>query len=334
MKRVLSWLAVAWLAMGTAWAADDMEVGICTHMWHRDLPLPAVRDMLAAAGASSWRDGISWAEVERRKGEYVWPTRFDPLRQSAAQAPQHGLRPMVIVGYGNALYEDGGLVTTPQARRAFADYAHWLATQLKGQVRYYEIWNEWNIGTGSTAKPRVAGSVEDYAALVKVAADAIRRADPAAKIIAGGATNTDTAWFDAFGATGVLDAIDGVSIHPYNYGKPLGLHTPEAAMAWVSLVQRRLTEHHHGRPVRMYITEIGWPAHTRGYRPEVVADYLARLLRLARKDPHVAGVWWYDLIDDGDDPANREHRFGLFDRQYRPSPALHALKAFIEHPDP
>jgi putative colanic acid biosynthesis UDP-glucose lipid carrier transferase len=236
--------------------------------------------------------------------------------------------------YGNPLYEKGGLVTTPQARKGFADYVYWLATQLKGQVRYYEIWNEWNIGTGSTAHPRVAGSVGDYAALVKAAAAAIRRADPAAKIVAGGATNTDTAWFEAFGASGALDAIDGVSIHPYDYGKPFGLHTPEAAMAWVSLVQRRLTAANGGRPVTMYVTEIGWPAHRRGYRPEVVADYLTRFLRLARSDPHVAGVWWYDLVNDGSDPDSREDRFGLFDETFRPLPALHALKAFLDHPQP
>lgn len=334
MKWCLPWVAAIFCTIGDARAAADMEVGVCTHRWHRDLPPAAVRDMIVASGAGSWRDGISWAAVERRKGVYAWPAQFEPLRRAAAESASRGLRPMVIVGYGNPLYEPGGLVTTPAARKGFADYAYWLATQLKGQVRYYEIWNEWNIGTGSTAKPRVVGDVDDYAALVKAAAAAIRRADPGAKIVAGGATNTDTAWFEAFGATGALEAVDGISIHPYDYGRPFGLNTPEVAMAWVSLVQRSLTRSRGGRPVRMYVTEIGWPAHRGGYRPEVVADYLARFMRLARNDPYVAGVWWYDLVNDGDDPDDREHRFGLFDRQFRPLPALHALKAFTERPDP
>ncbi len=32
---------------------------------------------------------------------------------------------------------------------------------------------------------------------------------------------------------------------------------------------------------------------------------------LAKARPWIAGVWWYDLFDDGDDAANKEHRFGL-----------------------
>ncbi|MGO4702081.1 cellulase family glycosylhydrolase [Dyella sp. 2RAB6] len=327
MKRLGAigrWLL--WSALSCVHAAEPMEIGVGTHRWHLGLAPEEVDRMLTEARVTSWRDGINWAAVERRRGVYTIPLQFEALMHAADAAPARGLRPMVIVGYGNPLYQAGGLVTTHEAREGFAAYARWLATRLKGKVRYYEIWNEWNIGTGSTATPRAIGSVDDYARLLRVAADAIRAVDPQARIIAGGATNNDTAWFDAFGRSGALDIVDGVSIHPYNYGRPLFAHTPEAAMAWVQDIQTRLSKR-RGRAVTMYVTEIGWPSLTGGYTPDQVADYLERFMRLARRDPHVAGVWWYDLVNDGDSPDDPEHHFGLFDRQHRPLPALRALRA-------
>lgn len=332
MKRqVMGWLL--WLSVAFATnASETMEVGVCMHMWQMNLPLLEVQKMMEMAQVTSWRDGLNWAAVERRPGVYRLPPQFEALMKAVDDAPSKGLRPMVIVGYGNPLYETGGLVTTPRARKAFADYASWLARRLKGKVRYYEIWNEWNIGAGSTTHPRTIGSVEDYVALVRVATAAIHKADPDAKVVAGGATNLDTSWFEAFGTTGVLDVIDGVSIHPYNYGRRPFAHSPEAAMAWVDLIQNELASQHRDQPVVMYITEIGWPAHSSGYPLDVVADYLQRFMHLALENPHVAGVWWYDLVNDGHDPHNREHNFGVFDRSYKPLPALEKLRACCRRP--
>jgi hypothetical protein len=46
---------------------------------------------------------------------------------------------------------------------------------------------------------------------------------------------------------------------------------------------------------------------------------------LAAARPWIDGVWWYDLFDDGDDPGNREHRFGLIAKDRSPKPAYTAL---------
>ncbi len=46
---------------------------------------------------------------------------------------------------------------------------------------------------------------------------------------------------------------------------------------------------------------------------------------LAKARPWIAGVWWYDLFDDGDVAANAEHRFGLIDRAGVKRPAFEAL---------
>jgi hypothetical protein len=146
-------------------------------------------------------------------------------------------------------------------------------------------------------------------------------------VIAGGATNSDTRWFEAFAQTDALSAINGVSIHPYNYGKPLWGHTPEAAMEWVDQIEQIMAKA-NGHPVDMYITEIGWPTNTKDYSEDTVADYLTRFMKLAQVREYVRGVWWYDLVDDGSDLNNREDRFGLFRQDGRPKPAALRMADF------
>jgi hypothetical protein len=322
MKLLLACLGVMFCM---ALHAAPMERGAVIHYARKDADVTAIDRMIATARLTSWRASLVWASVERRKGVYAPTPEYTRVMDQARMAHAHGLHPLLLLGYGNPLYERGGLVTTGEARNGFARYAGWVAAQMKGAVSYYEIWNEWNIGFGSTDRPRRAGSVEDYAKLVRAAAIAIHRGDPEAIVIAGGATNSDTRWFEAFGATGVLPYIDGVSIHPYNYGKPWYWSSPEAAMHWVDTVRQQMTADNDGKPVDMYVTEMGWPGNRHGYAEDVVADYLQRFMELARQKHYVRGVWWYDLVDDGDDPDNREHRFGLFRRDGEAKPAATRL---------
>ncbi|MGC1548964.1 MAG: hypothetical protein WA777_10585 [Rhodanobacter sp.] len=267
--------------------ATEMEVGVAIHFSNQDANVPMIIQMVKRAGLTSWRTSLVWAAIERKKGSYALPPEYERVVVQAREAKEQGLHPLLLLGYGNPLYEEGGLVTTADARKGFADYARWVATQMKGVVPYYEIWNEWNIGFGSTTTPRTIGSVEDYAKLVRAAAAAIHEVDPQAIVIAGGATNEDTGWFEAFARTKALSAINGVSIHPYDYGKPLWGHTPDAAMAWVDQVEKIMIKA-SGRPVDMYVTEIGWPTNTRGYSEDTAADYLVRFMQLAKSSTYSA----------------------------------------------
>ncbi len=82
-----------------------------------------------------------------------------------------------------------------------------------------------------------------------------------------------------------------------------------------------------GRPLPVYVTEMGYPAYAGkgGVTPEVAAAYLARFMLLASSRPYIAGVWWYCLRDQGRDPANKEHHFGVLDWSLEPKPAAAAL---------
>ena len=107
---------------------------------------------------------------------------------------------------------------------------------------------------------------------------------------------------------------------------PIG-GTPEQAIAWLDQVKALLDQYSPSRPVPVYVTEIGWPTSKGqcGIPPATAAAYLQRFMLLAATRPWIAGVWWYDLFDDGDDPGSREQRFGLAAKDRSPKPAYNAL---------
>ncbi|HBV9505161.1 TPA: hypothetical protein MD974_005329, partial [Klebsiella pneumoniae] len=106
-------------------------------------------------------------------------------------------------------------------------YVEWTARHLKGKVKYYEIWNEWTIGTGIKKDGKIPPSVDDYYNLVKLTSATIRKEDPNAIILAGSINPlsdkprfigvSDEQWITALIKKGMLEYIDGISLHPYSY---------------------------------------------------------------------------------------------------------------------
>ena len=317
---------VLWLLVYADLNAADFEVGVCTHAYRHGYEKEALQKALGDLGVSSFRDAISWEFVEKQKGEYAIPANYELTDSMLLGARSRGLNPLLILDYGNPIYESDGLVLTDEARAGFANYAAWMVRRYKGSVRYYEIWNEWYLGAGSKSNPRTIPSVSAYVALLKVVYPIIKRIDPGAVVLAGGTGDHRTDWYQEFARLGGLEYVDGVSVHPYVSGVGGGRNTPEASLAWVDEVHSALMST-EGKAKDIYVSEVGWPAHDKGYSDEVVAAYLARYELLARTKTYIGGVWWYDLYDDGPDPANREYRFGLLTEDGREKPAFKAMQS-------
>ena len=98
-------------------------------------------------------------------------------------------------------------------------------------------------------------------------------------------------------------------------------------MKHIDDLKSRVDQFAPGRNVRIYVTEAGWPVYqgSHGVSDDTAAAYLQRFMLLAKARPWIAGVWWYDLFDDGDDSQNTEHRFGLLSKAGTPRPAFQAL---------
>ena len=89
---------------------------------------------------------------------------------------------------------------------AWAAYVRTTVQRYKDRVHYWEIWNEPN----EHDMP-----VQIYAELVKRGSDAVRAADPQAKVIGGALSRVDAPYLKALFELGIGPYVDIVSYHPY-----------------------------------------------------------------------------------------------------------------------
>ena len=314
------------LGLCMARSAGAFQFGVCTHLALGRGNAGQVLSLMADGGFGSFRDDAFWGAIESQPGELRFPGKFDELRAAMAGAAARGQSPITVLAYGNRHYDAGGLVVSPAAIDAYAKYAGFVARELKGQVHQFEIWNEWNSGFGS--KPKVShGDAQAYVRMLAPAAAAIHAANAEARVIGGVTAGVDLKWFRDLIAAGGLAHLDAVSVHSYTLFRRET--NPEGAIVSLDKLHALLEEAEPQREIPIYVTEIGWPTNQgkHGVAEREAAMYLARFTLLARTRPWIGGVWWYDLIDDGDSDTQAEQRFGLVRRSLAPKPALRMAKS-------
>jgi polysaccharide biosynthesis protein PslG len=286
-------------------------------------------DLIAAAGFKFIRMDFGWAGIERAKGEYHW-SAYDEL---TANLEKRGLRAIYIFDYSNPLYEE--TVTSkdpvygrehrdtaaPQHPESVAAFARWAAASAKhfaGRGIVWEIWNEPNIGFW---KPKP--NAEQYATLALATCRAVREAVPDALIVGPASSGIPMPFLETFFQSGVLAFLNGVSVHPYR-----GYHkSPETALEDYSKL-RALIERHappEKKDLPILSGEWGYATHSKGVSLETQAAYVARqqLMNLLAGLPISI---WYDWKNDGADPNEGEHNFGVVTYDLKPKPAYVAVQ--------
>ncbi|WAE63706.1 hypothetical protein OUY36_09155 [Stutzerimonas sp. R40042] len=310
----------------TAQTVDEpFVVGVCAHELHKGDPSGRAYAMMRDAGITSVRTDAHWAYVERQPNQLkIEPSWQRYLKETA----RHGLSTQFILGYGNQHHGDGKKPRSEPVRAAYNRYVDFVTESLKGQVAYYEIWNEWDV-----ENPRDPAFTQDYARLIADAAGIIRQRDPAATVLAGAVTSQgiESGFALRLLENGLMQSVDGLSLHPYVHCRGWRRNTPEAWIDWMAEVDKELTRA-AGRPVPLYLTEMAWPSHQGacGIDETLQAAYLARAFFLARTLPNIKGMWWYDFRNDGTDKTEREHNFGLVRQDFTPKPAYPVLAAISE----
>ena len=267
--------------------------------------------MLQAAGFRFIRQDFQWQLVEQAKGHY----NFDAYDQQTAGLARHGIRPLYILDYGNTLYEPERRVTTEAGRRAFAAFATAAVTRYKGRGVIWELWNEPN-GFGWLPQP----NVDEYMALAKVVLPAIRAADPQATIIAPATESFGFPFLEACCRQGLLDMVDGVSVHPYRQSNP---ETVVEDYARLRALIARFTPAR--RTIPIISGEWGYSTSWKQYSAERQGQYLPRefLINLSQGIPLSI---WYDWHNDSLNPADPESNFGTVTFEYKPKPAYQAME--------
>ncbi|MFN8494271.1 MAG: cellulase family glycosylhydrolase [Caldilineaceae bacterium] len=281
-------------------------------------------DIAKAAGFTFVRMDLAWADIEQN-GQYNF-SAYDGLL-SALET--RGMSALFEIDFGHPahspLTEFPWTPTRPQDIAAFARFAQAAATHFRGHNVRYEIWNEPNniIFWKPTPNP------SQYGALAKAAIAAVRLGDPQAQISTGGMGGPEVlAFMQKMFAAGGAQGANVIGVHPYRTNAPE--YSAMDLLAVNTFANQKL-----GRAMAVWDTEWGYPS-TWGFPSGTVDGHNAnnRMRQAVWAARKTLTTWvlnlpvsvWYDLRDDGIDPFDQEHNFGLIDVQYNSKPALTVMQ--------
>ena len=293
------------------------RLGVNVHTWTEE-----ALDQAREAGFSFVRADLLWQRVERN-GRY----RFMAYQRLLNALRARGMDALWILDYGHPQH-GGDPPRNPDDVAAFARYAEAAALAFKGSKSRFEVWNEPDTTRFWAPQP----NAREYGALLNAAAAAIHRADSDARVASGGTSGTDLPYLQQLVSSGTSMNWDAFAIHPYRRLAP-ETFAPELQLA------RQL----FGAQDKFWDTEWGYASY----------DYFSMILRgdghspAGRKRQAVLAcrealtIWalgvpvavWYDLRDDGDDPRNPEHNYGLLDSQGVAKPAMKVLRTLASLAD-
>ncbi|HFZ8994095.1 TPA: hypothetical protein ACIPUI_001195 [Citrobacter freundii] len=317
--------------------AEQMLTGVAVHPINfHDTPEKMV-SLLDEYNVESIRADYPWRSVEKKRGVYTPGNKR--LEAVISQAASRGIKPLLILDYGNPLYENispwnpQGKPTSDATITAFSKYAEWTTRHFGNKVDTYEVWNEWIQGAGKRNKKEALGenSAKTYAKLVVETCNAIKKVDSSKKVIIGSTSPSDPdelKWLvNVLRYDGVMPCIDGLSLHIYNFSLNKSLNARNPVVKLI-LLQRYLTDQLNlQKEMPFYVTEIGAPSVENAfYSKEDTRVYFEEVMKGFNELSYVKGVWWYDFVDDGEDKMEKEHNFGVLDRSFSPKPIAESLK--------
>jgi hypothetical protein len=191
----------------------------------------------------------------------------------------------------------------------YCNFVKEVVTRYKGKVKAWCIWNEPNLSDRFWT-----GTREEFYALSKAAAAAIREADPNA-VILGGAFNTIASeeWIRGLFTSGAMERVDFAAYHPY-------FADGETSASRFRSFRDMAASYGFGEKV--WVTEVGYSTTTGDYPirvPETrMPDEVVKTIALLAAEG-ARHVFWYQLFDPpGKNPLESEDNFGLLEDDYTP----------------
>lgn len=288
-------------------------------------------DLITNAGFKFVRMDFSWEATERKAGVYDW-TEYDEL---TAHLDERGLRAIYILDYVNELYEPmvdakravgepapEKHLASPRHPESVAAFARWSAAAARHFQGRHIVWEIYNEPNGGFWRPKPDAS--EYTTLALATAKAIREAEPSASVVAPAMSGFDWPYMEYFLKSGVLEFLDGVSVHPY---RPPNSPPESAAEDYNKLREMidRYAPPKKRRKIPVLSGEWGYASNPNGVSLETQAAYAVRQ-QLSNLLNGIPLSIWYDWKNDGKDPADGEQNFGTVTDDLQPKPAYTALK--------
>lgn len=345
VKKILSlFFAVFFMVSVFSVSVQAEGIGACTHMAQG-----RSREQTCSAAVNAnipiVRDEVHWWTVEPVKGQLSLPERS----RWTESATQNGIKSLVVLSYGNPIYDfgkatqaeldaggfrdcvmpvrDGNPETTADDEYfdAYIRYIDFVSKSLAGKVAAYEIWNEPDI-KGFNTKDATG---TDYAQLLKAAYQTIKNNDPDVPVL-GGAIAYRTDFMDEMMKADAGEYMDGLSVHYY-----LGKNGPEKrARERLDKYRDVLVKYGYDK-MPIWVTETGWA--NSNVDEQTQAQYIVRNAIFYDEfllDYGIDGQYFtYELQDssitsDVLGGIEYENSLGLYKNDFTPKVAANAVKTF------
>ncbi len=197
--------------------------GIQAHIFGDD---QRIYDHIKALGFTWVKQQVEWFRYNPAPGVYNW----GDLDRIVDGATANGLNILFSIvnapDWARGPNADRSVGGPPQNLQTLADFVGAMAARYKGRVKAYEIWNEQNLHYEWGNEPLDPAR---YVAMLKLAYNAIKAADPSAYVISGALTPTgappplamdDFTYLELMYQAGLKNYCDGVGVHPSGYNVP------------------------------------------------------------------------------------------------------------------
>ena len=286
--------------------AEGFLFSLCTHTerWgRRDQELEAMAAGLC--GAKIIRTGHGWGSVEPAQGQWRWD-EFDRL---VAMYGKQGMEIQYLLGFTPRWASAKGRTDTPDWRdwgfaapriEPWRTYARTMAQRYGDRIRFWEVWNEPDIDFWR-------GTLEEYLDILRAAHAEIKAVNPSLQVMTGGFAIYDRN--PGFIEAVVERAQPAFDIFAYHrHGDFRGFQAEVDGP--VARLRARMTP---AKPIYFNETAIA----SVGGRETMQAETLVKKLTFAWARGAM-GYTWYDLRNDGFDPNDYEHNYGMVTHDFYP----------------
>ncbi len=321
---------------------------------------PRALRLVKESGFGWVRQQVRWMDLHDRSGAIYWGELDDIVED----CHREGVKVLLSVVAAPSWATPNGKNGLP-SREHFGTFAYFMgemAKRYRGKVQAYEIWNEQNLAVENGGR---VPNASFYMDMLVQASQAIKANDPAALIVSGAPSSTETnaptiAVSDLvflrqmFADPRFRANVDIVGVHPGGAANPPDTFWPDnpgPGPGWTNSREFYFRRVEDVRAIMvqsglgdmpMWVTEFGWATrnNTPGYgfgnqiSFEKQAQYIVRAYQMARTNyaPWMTGMflWQLNFAVPWRAQGNELHEqasYGVINGDWSPRPAYLALKA-------
>lgn len=278
--------------------------------------------LLREAGVTTVRSFPEWANLQPEEGKWDW-SAADGLLDSARK---NRIQIAAVLAYlapwassaapGEADHGKRTRTFPIRDMRYWRDYVKGVVGRYHQDVRYWEVYNEFNSGAfarGSTVK--------DYAEMIRQAYEAAREADGQCRIGIGCA-DVDVSFLQQVIAQGAAGHFDFVNVHPYSLMAAAMEGREPVFLRMAANLRAMLAKADQRQDVALWVSEIGVPSTDAPEAERRQAEAIAKAFVLCLAQG-IDRVFWFEGRGPAYGPSGD---FGIIRRDWTKRPSFHALR--------